>query len=475
MSRDVQRIGKVFQLPVRKVRVEHPSAEESEKTFLTLAFMDAEDGAYMLIDMVSVLRPEHFYNAQRGAVWAWMVRQIKANLPCSTIAFLDEYAGAGEDAQTLYGSLSDVVGGSTEGASFDLHGYGRLVIDAGNRRAIMAACMEGAQKCHEMEAPEALAHVKRLLAALESSVVPSTDARTMQTVAMQWSSAIQREQQDLRAGKPSGLSNGFKRLDDFGPIRPGFVQIYAARPGMGKSALLFSMAIRMAREIRYGQRGGVVICFALEMPEDQLMDRWVSESTGIPYSIMHEQVLTQDQHVKMDAAAAVMANLPMLVQDKPAVTIEYIRRYVQSARARWGHVHAVFIDYLQLVRTDQKFHNRNEEVAHISREMKTMAKEFNTIVLAAAQINRASEARTDKRPLMSELRESGQIEQDADRIFGIFRPGHYAPDGPQNVLEVLCLKNRHGKTGTAFLGWRNGVVLDAPDDRYDGYGAEEYE
>jgi replicative DNA helicase len=254
----------------------------------------------------------------------------------------------------------------------------------------------------------------------------------------------------MSGGRKLGLQTGIRDFDQVtGGLRGGQLTIVAGRPAMGKSALMLNMADNMAR------RGVPVVYFSLEMPANELAARVVLSRAETNTEIIRNGFLTASMKHRIMDAATQFASEPLYVDDRGGLTLLDIRGRARLAVRRWG-VKAIFVDYLQLV-SHSGAQSRENEVGFVSRGLKAMSMELGIPVVAAAQVNRQAENRSDNRPKLSDLRESGSIEQDADIVCLVHRPCYYAvqdqePD-PQDA-ELIVAKHRAGRTGTLNLTWR---------------------
>lgn len=222
--------------------------------------------------------------------------------------------------------------------------------------------------------------------------------------------------------------------------------VIAARPSVGKTAAMLNNALINAKE---GVTAGI---FSLEMPEVQLFDRMIaSECLLDGEKIRNADLQTEDDWSKYTTGLSSLAELPIYIDDRPGLTIQQIRSEVRRLKKDHGEI-IIFIDYLQLIKSGLKMNNRNEEVGYISSSLKQMARENDCPVIALAQLSRSVEQRQDKRPMMSDLRESGNIEQDADTISFLYRDDYYNKETElKNIIEIITVKNRNGKVGTAEM------------------------
>jgi replicative DNA helicase len=252
-------------------------------------------------------------------------------------------------------------------------------------------------------------------------------------------------------GAKLGVETGFKALDYMtGGLRPGQLTIIAGRPAMGKSALMLNICENMVR------RGVPALYFSLEMPANELGCRVVLGRAETNIEVIRNGFLDHASKLRITQAADQFASEPLYVDDRGGLTMMDIRGRARLAVRRWG-VKAIFVDYLQLV-SHVGAQSRENEVGFVSRGLKAMSMELSVPVIAAAQVNRNAERAADNRPKMSDLRESGSIEQDADLVCLLHRPAYYATDqetepDPQDA-ELIIAKHRAGATGKVNLVWR---------------------
>jgi len=253
----------------------------------------------------------------------------------------------------------------------------------------------------------------------------------------------------------TGTPTGFGRLDKMlTGLHDGDVTIIASRPGMGKTALGLSMAKKIANQ------GYATPFFSLEMPAVQLAMRLLSQESGVDLNELRSGRFDARQWGKITKAMNDLSALPIFIDDTPGINILDVRgrtRVLQRSidagkhqECTQGKIGAVFIDYIQLLWSMDKRHKREEEVSQTSQATKRVAKELGVPLVVLSQLNREPEKRKDHRPELSDLRESGSLEQDADNVMFVFRPGYYQPDEPDlaRVAEIIVAKQRNGPTGT---------------------------
>ena len=247
-----------------------------------------------------------------------------------------------------------------------------------------------------------------------------------------------------------GLSTGLPDLDRMllGLNKSDFILI-AARPGMGKTSIALNIALHVALVLKK-----TVAFFSLEMSREQLVTRLLSKAAMVPSQNLMTGQLTDSQWRSISEAAQQMSMSDIRIDDNPSVTVSDMK----ASCRRVKDLGLVCIDYLQLMSSagtkNSWADNRQQAVSEISRMLKIMAKELNVPIICLSQLNRAVESRQDKRPLLSDLRESGSIEQDADAVVALYREGYYVKEAENpNLAEALILKNRRGSTGTVYLNW----------------------
>lgn len=250
-----------------------------------------------------------------------------------------------------------------------------------------------------------------------------------------------------------GTATGFSGLDRVlaGMAKSDLVLV-GARPGMGKTSFCLNIASNVA-----AQTGKKVCIFSLEMSAEQLVNRMVSSEAMVDSYKLRTGELSPEDWENVARAAAQLAKCDILIDDTSGITVTGMKAKLR----RVDNLGLVVIDYLQLMQSDKRIENRVQEVGDISRAMKIMAKELMVPVICCAQLSRGPESRTDKRPMLSDLRDSGAIEQDADVVMFLFRDEYYKvnegsvpnADAESNVAEVIVAKNRHGSTATVKMGW----------------------
>jgi replicative DNA helicase len=261
-------------------------------------------------------------------------------------------------------------------------------------------------------------------------------------------------------GDRTGLTSGFRDIDEMTTgFQPGNFIILAARPGMGKTSFALNMAVAASRE-----ETEPVAFFSLEMSNDELVQRLICAEAHISMHDMRRGNIRPHHWEKISDAMGVLNELPMYLDDAGGLSVSEIRSRCRRLKSATG-LSAVFVDYLQLLRPGvlSKGANRNEELSEICRTLKTTAKDLGVPIIGLAQLNRGVEARTDKRPMLSDLRDSGSLEQEADMVAFLYREGYYHNDVAEpDLTEFVVAKHRNGPTGTVKLRFQREYTLFVP-------------
>lgn len=254
-------------------------------------------------------------------------------------------------------------------------------------------------------------------------------------------------------GRVTGLETGFMDLDyKTSGLQPSDLVLIAARPSMGKTAFVLNLAQHMAFK-----KGNAVAIFSLEMSKEQLVNRMLSLESHVDAQKIRTGRLNDEEWMNLVEGSANIANSKLFIDDTPGITLSAMRSKCRKLKMEHD-IQIVIIDYLQLMSGNSNSNNasRQQEISDISRGLKALARELNVPVVALSQLSRAVEQRPDHRPMLSDLRESGAIEQDADVVMFLYREGYYNRDlseAKQRVAEVIIAKQRNGPIGTVNLLW----------------------
>jgi len=273
-------------------------------------------------------------------------------------------------------------------------------------------------------------------------------------------------------GVASGLPSGFIDLDRLtAGFQPSDLVVIAARPGMGKSSFMLSIVLHLALNEKVP-----LAIFSLETSKKQLALRMLSMFSGVPLQNIRQGFVRDEDLEKIGNAALELSSKSIYIDDNPNLTTTELRIKSRKLKQEKG-VKIIFVDYLQLLGVPYRRSSRQEEVAEISRNLKALAKELEVPVIALAQLSRQVEQRSDKRPQMADLRESGQIEQDADLILFIHRPEVYKKNPPpeeEGLAEIIVAKQRQGPTGIVKLAFDKDTTAFKPLPSSDSQNVEEY-
>jgi len=264
-------------------------------------------------------------------------------------------------------------------------------------------------------------------------------------------------------GNRTGVTSGFSRIDDMtGGFQPGNFIIVAARPGMGKTSFALNMAVAAAREEQLP-----IAFFSLEMSNDEVVQRLICSEARISMSDVRRGHIKGDQWEDISHAMGRLNELPIYLDDMGALTVNDIRSRCRRLKSMaGGKIGAIFVDYLQLLRpaATSRNGNRNEEISEICRTLKTTAKDLAVPIVALAQLNRGVETRSDKRPMLADLRDSGSLEAEADIVAFLYRDGYYHQEQTQepDKTEFIIAKHRNGPTGPVPLRFQKEYTLFVP-------------
>ncbi|MCL6567364.1 MAG: replicative DNA helicase [Meiothermus silvanus] len=415
-----------------------PHNLEAEASLLGAVLLDST-----AFDRLGELPPEAFYRDSHRKIWSGISRLRERQEPVDLVTLSEELRRSGE--LEAVGGLSYLVGLS-EHTPTAAHAeyYGRIVAEKWTLRRLIGAAGEAMRLAYgEAGAVEDIldtASRKLLEVATQGR---AERARALPELLHETFDLIQRR---VEGASDDEIETGFRALDEIiGGLGRGSLNVIAARPGMGKTALALSIARNVAC------RGQAVAIFSLEMPAVQLVTRMLCSEARIDMSRLRQGQLSEREFSRLADAAGRIGEARMLIDDTSSLTLMELR-----ARARRLHsehrLGLIVVDYLQLLSGSLSGENRQQEIALISRGLKGLARELNLPILALSQLSRAVEARPNKRPMLSDLRESGAIEQDSDLVLFLYRDEYYNPHSEQaGIAEVIVGKQRNGPTGTAEL------------------------
>ncbi|MBN2268897.1 MAG: replicative DNA helicase [Acholeplasmataceae bacterium] len=419
-----------------------PHHHEAEQSVLGTVFLEPKK----VVEVIDQLNPDDFYALSHSLIYKAMkdLYQENSKIDYATIAArLEAEQTLGKaGGMTYLLELSESVPSTAH-----LETYIDLVKDGSLKRQVIRLAGEILEEGYQ----GANSAGEYLTRAEESIFALSQKRKT--TVFLELSEVItevkeKTERNRDKKGDVTGLRTGFSNLDHFtNGLQPEELIILAARPSMGKSAFAMNLALNVAKRNKDGKAG--VAIFSLEMSNEQLVSRMLSAEANIENTKIKTGKLTSREWQFLEGGMQSLSRLPIVFDDSSSVTVSDIRAKCRKI-AQQGRLDFVVIDYLQLIKADDsRSGNRQEEVAKISRGLKQMARELKVPILALSQLSRDVEKREDKRPILSDLRESGSIEQDADIVMFLYRNDYYERNAESKTgeVELSIAKNRQGAAG----------------------------
>lgn len=397
--------------------------------------------------MEKVNNAEMFYHKRHAALFNLFLEMSNAARRIDFITTLDEanraqiFSSEGEAKQYLALLMESVP------STANIGDYCAIVQDRYYRRRLMLTANEIGDHARDGdgEAGELLDFAEQKLFDIRqgrdsSAMVPISDLIISTYDHLQKLTGEDRDQY-------LGLSSGYGALDNMlTGLNKSDLILLAARPGMGKTSFALNIAVNVAKKYKDKE----VALFNLEMSADQLVGRILSSEAQVPSHTLRTGKLSTEHWVQLAACADILSRTNIYLDDTPGITVAEIK--AKSRRLR--NLGLIVIDYLQLMESGSNNENRVQEISKITRGLKIMAKELMVPVIVLSQLNRSVESRTDHKPMLSDLRESGSIEQDADSVMFLSREGYYNPECERPYVSVCSLaKNRHGSTGDIELRW----------------------
>ncbi|MDR0406896.1 MAG: replicative DNA helicase [Holosporales bacterium] len=419
------------------------------------------------------LRPEHFSHAVHGRIFAVLDILIGRGETADPIT-LKAYFEGSEELEPVGGAGYLVNLAASVVTIYNVEDYGRLIYDLYIRRQVIALGEEAVNRARAFSPEEtALQQVE----SIETKLFELASTGYVREGAIPFDkalvSAIQMaEKAYKRDSHVSGITTGFADLDRWtGGLHPSDLIILAGRPSMGKTALAMNIGYNASlATLKKAGGGGCVIFFSLEMSSEQLATRLLAQESGISSDRIRRGEIRKEDFTTFVEVSRNLSRIPFLIDDTAALTVSALRTRARRAKRKHG-IDLIIIDYLQLLSppAGKRADGRVQEISEITRSLKAIAKDLNVPILALSQLSRAVEQRDDKRPQLSDLRESGSIEQDADIVMFIYRDEYYEArkePSPQsdkhiewqkrmstvyNLADLIIAKQRHGPVGTIRL------------------------
>lgn len=420
-----------------------PQNIDAEKSLLGACLIDED----VIADVAELVRHDDFYDKQHGIVYGGMMRLYEKHKPVDLLTLTDELKKK-DELDTIGGSaflteLTNYVPSAAHARS-----YAEIVATNAVRRRLIKASADISELGFDENTT-----TQELLERAEAELFSVSDQSLKQDLVSLESILTESfdriEELHRNKGELRGIRTGYRDLDNMtAGLQRSDLIILAARPAMGKTTLVTNLAYNVATIAKQP-----VLFFSLEMSKEQLVDRMLADASGVDSWNIRTGNLSDEDFGKLSEAMGEMAEAPIYIDDTPGLSVLEMR-----TKARRKHheqpLGLIIVDYLQLMQAAGNHNgNRVQEVSEISRGLKLIARELNVPLIALSQLSRTVETRTPPIPQLSDLRESGSIEQDADIVSFIYRPGYYEPDNPevQNITDLIIAKHRNGPVGKVQL------------------------
>ena len=423
-----------------------PHSVEAEQSVIGSMLMDRE----AIIAASEIITADDFYQHQYGVMFEAMVELFNENRPVDLITLQNRLKE--KDVPPEVSSLDfvrDII--TTVPTSANVKSYANIVREKAVLRRLIKVNEDIANTCYAGKEP-----LETILATTEKTVFDLLQSRNsgdfvpMRQVAMNVLEKI--EEASKNQGTVTGSPPGFIDLDyKTSGLQPSDFSLIASRPSMGKTAFVLNLVDHIAVK-----KGLPCMVFSLEMSKEQLVNRMLAMESNVDSQKLRTGTLSDSDWDAVVEGIGVIGNSKLIIDDTPGISIMELRSRCRKMKLEYG-LSVVIIDYLQLMSGSGKGggDNRQQEISEISRSLKALARELSAPVIALSQLSRACETRQDHRPMLSDLRESGAIEQDADVVMFLYRDDYYNKDTDMpNIAEVIIAKQRNGPIGTVNLVWR---------------------
>ncbi len=457
-----------------------PNSIESEQSVLGGMLLD-DDNSERVQRVLSMLKPESFYTRPHQIIYAEMVQMYRAQKPVDLLTLFDVLQSK---------ALADSVGGfaylaelskNTPSAA-NIVAYASRVRETAMERYGIQRMTEATELMYArngMSAADKFEAVQSIFTQIADHAKTGSrkGLRTFQQAVADWSDAF--EERMKPDGKSRGLTTGIPSLDDLLGVKRivrGSLFVIGARPKMGKTTLYTQMGINCATV-----ENEPALMFSLEMPESQMVEKITAQQSRLSPNVFYPDMQKEDYGYRGDwnndigKATKIMGALidtgNLMVDDTPGITLAHIVAESRRIKRERGKVGMILVDYLTLMTADKAERN---DLAYglITKGLKMLAKELDCVVVLLTQLNRELEKRPNKRPLPSDSRDTGQIEQDCDYWLAIYREGAYDESVNQSETELLLRLNRHGETGVVHCEQRNGIIYDIDQESAQARAAE---
>ncbi len=456
-----------------------PHDIDAEKACLGAMIIDNEK----ISKVIDIIREEHFYLDKHKDIYRAIVQLYEEKEPIDIITLQNKLKEFGKFEDIGVGYLSSLL--DSIPTTTNIEYYARIVYEKYVLRSLIRASSEiiDIAMKENVDINEAVEIAERKL--LESiDIRRQYDYFRLRDIVVETLKGIQRlaKEKTVYTGVPSG----YKAIDEMtGGFQKGDLIVFAGRPSMGKTAFALNLCLNMAKE------GYKVLFFSLEMSKEQLVQRLLSTESKIDLKLIRTGNIKESDWESLLEAAIKLSSLEVIIDDTPSASITDIKSKSRKIFAKEKGIDVIIIDYLQIIDVPKGIsviRSRNEEIGFVSRSLKALAKELNIPVIVLSQLSRSVEKRIDKRPILSDLRESGSIEQDADLVAFLYRDEYYNPEtDKKNIVEIIISKQRNGPVGTVELVFIKEIgkfdnlstsdftYVDSSDEDYDDELEEEFD
>lgn len=421
-----------------------PHNQEAEKAVIGCILQDKR----ALMSVAEIIKPDDFYFDANREIFSVAMELFNENSPVDIVTVNDRLAR--HDKLDAVGGITYLSALATSISTTENAAYYAKII---HEKAILRKLSKAATAINTMAVSQD-SDTSVMLERAEQIIFDVAEERDSTDI-VPISDIMMSTYQDMvenaqNPGQLTGLDTGFDELNRrCGGFHGGEFILIAGRPGMGKS----SFAVNIAENVAIRDRKTVAI-FNLEMPKDAILKRIICSQASIESQKLLSGNIDGNDWISLGRIVDKLASAPLYINDSPLITVSEIKAKCHRLKQTNG-LSLIVIDYLQLMQSGSNTESRQQAVSDISRSLKVMAKELNVPVIALSQLSRASETRTDKRPMLSDIRESGSIEQDADMVIFLYRDEYYNKDTEdKNKAEVIIAKHRAGETGMFKLGWQ---------------------
>lgn len=421
-----------------------PHSQEAERSVIGSMLMGRE----ALLTAVELLSKDDFYERQYGEIFEAMKDLNDAGKPVDVVTLQDELLKRNLPPElTSLGFVTELI--TAVPTSANVKYYAGIVQEKAALRRLLKAAADIESDCYlgQEDTQSIMDNAeKTIFSVLQQR--SSDSARPIKEVVLDTLDAI--ENASKSSSHVTGLETGFVDLDyKTSGFQNSDLILVAARPSMGKTAFVLNIAEHMAF-----RKNMPCALFSLEMSNQQLMNRLLSLESRVNSQNIRTGKLSDDEWQKLVEAATSIASSGLIIDDTPGINLQEFRSRARKYKVDHD-IRIIFIDYLQLMAgSGRGGENRQQEISDISRALKSLARELNIPIVALSQLNRGVETRDDHRPMLSDLRESGAIEQDADVVMFIYRDDYYHKDTEEKgIAEIIIAKQRNGPIGTTKLAW----------------------